>query len=252
MLPPYDRLRDRARQIAARFPPPDFYRVHQRAHRLSAIAFGNDEVVADLRRYLADRLEDDFGHGVKHAAKVCLDAGALMAIEAPGRGFDRDGVSDQIRLVQCAGLLHDIKRKQRDHAGRGADEARRILTSYPFSVAEIEDVAMAIRNHEAFKPVTPVNTVGGALVSDCLYDADKFRWGPDNFTDTLWEMVAFYRPTLREFLDHYPRGMATLEAIKPTFRTPCGKKYGPRFIDQGIAIGEELHAAIQAEFAQYL
>ena len=47
----------------------------------------------------------------------------------------------------------------------------------------------------------------------------------------------------------YPQGMEGLEKIKTTFRTPTGKKYGPRFIDLGLAIGEKLYAVIQSEFS---
>jgi hypothetical protein len=97
-----------------------------------------------------------------------------------------------------------------------------------------------------------VNTPEGGLVSDCLYDADKFRWGPDNFTDTLWAMAAFRQPTLRDFVNLYPAGMKNLARIKSTFRTPTGRKYGPAFIDLGIAVGEELYRVITTEFADHL
>jgi hypothetical protein len=145
-------------------------------------------------------------------------------------------------------LLHDIQRKQKNHAEQGASRARTVLAAYPLACDEIEDVCIAIRNHEAFKDTVSVNTREGALVSDCLYDADKFRWGPDNFTDTLWDMVAYTRPLLSDFLRHYPSGMESLARIKSTFRTAAGRIYGPGFIDLGIAIGEELYRVIRTEF----
>ena len=40
-----------------------------------------------------------------------------------------------------------------------------------------------------------------------------------------------------------------LARIKTSFRTATGRKYGPQFIDLGIAIGEELYRVITAEFA---
>ena len=95
-------------------------------------------------------------------------------------------------------------------------------------------------------------TPEGAMASDCLYDADKFRWGPDNFTDTLWDMISFYNPPLTKFMARYPRGMEGLEKIKATFRTPTGKKYGPQFIDLGQAIGQKLYEVIQAEFSDQI
>jgi len=88
------------------------------------------------------------------------------------------------------------------------------------------------------------------IISDCLYDADKFRWGPDNFTDTIWEMVSFLNPPLKTFIEHYPKGMKSLERIKQSFRTHAGQRYGPQFIDIGLAIGEELYRVIREEFDQ--
>ena len=46
--------------------------------------------------------------------------------------------------------------------------------------------------------------------------------------------------------------MESLVKIKSTFRTATGKKYGPQFIDLGLAIGQELYETIQSEFSQYL
>jgi hypothetical protein len=43
--------------------------------------------------------------------------------------------------------------------------------------------------------------------------------------------------------------MERLARIKTSFRTATGRKYGPEFIDLGIAIGEELYRVITAEFA---
>ncbi len=244
----YARLRDRARQIASRYPPADFYRDHAEAVDASRALFESDELVLNLRRSVCDRLEDDFGHGLLHAVKVALDAGALIHIEGRAAGYSGGYLARRICIAHCAGLLHDIQRKQNNHAEHGACRARELLAAYPLVAGEVEDICSAIRNHEAFKSTVSVNTRDGALVSDCLYDADKFRWGPDNFTDTLWAMTAFTRPALSDFLKHYPAGMASLARIKSTFRTAAGRAYGPGFIDLGIAIGEELYQAIRNEF----
>jgi len=244
----YARLRERARQIASRYPPPSFYRDHAGAVDASRSLFESDPLVRELREEVCVRLEDDFGHGLLHAVKVALDAGALIHIEGRAAGYSGGFLGRRICIAHCAGLLHDIQRKQDNHAEHGAGRARELLDAYPLAAAEIEDICIAIRNHEAFKGTVSVNTREGALVSDCLYDADKFRWGPDNFTDTLWAMIAFTRPPLSDFLKHYPAGMASLARIKSTFRTAAGRVYGPGFIDLGIAIGEELYQAIRNEF----
>jgi hypothetical protein len=181
-----------------------------------------------------------------------VDAGALMFIEGKSVGYTKNILERRLSIVQCAGLLHDIKRKKKDHSRHGADQARKILKNYPLKTNEIKDICRAIQNHEAFKENIHLETPEGTLVSACLYDADKFRWGPDNFTDTLWDMISFYNPSLDKFMSRYPQGMAGLEKIKSTFRTNTGKKYGPQFIDLGLAIGEKLYKVIRSEFSDYL
>jgi len=252
MQPIYTRLRERARQIVAGFPSPDFYRDHAQAHNTSRQYLRSDPILVELRQFVDDNLENDFGHGLLHAIKVTEDAGALMHIEGQMSGYARVKLKRRIIIVQCAGLLHDIKRKNKDHARLGADHARQVLQNYPLEQEEIEDICRAIQNHEAFKEVIHIDTPEGILVSDCLYDADKFRWGPDNFTHTLWDMISFYNPPLKKFMARYPEGMAGLEKIKTTFRTKTGKKYGPQFIDLGLTIGRKLHDVILSDFSEYL
>jgi hypothetical protein len=252
MQPIYARLRERARQIVAGFPPPDFYLDHAKALTFSKQHLTKDPLLSELRRFVDGHLENNFGHGLQHAIKVTEDAGALMYIEGQAAAYSRVKLSRRLSVVQCAGLLHDIERKKKDHAKLGARYAREILKNYPLKPDEIDDICRAIQNHEAFKAAIHIGTVEGMLVSDCLYDADKFRWGPDNFTHTLWDMISVYNPPLEKFMARYPEGMAGLERIKATFRSKTGKKYGPQFIDLGLAIGKQLHEVILAEFSEYL
>jgi len=197
-------------------------------------------------------MADSCGHGLDHARKVALDAGALMIIEAGAAGCDPPFARRRTLLVQAAGLLHDIRRKDRGHAEKGAADARRLLEGKPVSAEEAEDICMAIRNHEAFRDPVPIRSPEGRRLSDCLYDADKFRWGPDNFTDTVWEMLRCRNPSLAQFMAHYPAGMEGVGRIKDTFRTATGRRYGPQFIDIGMAIGAELQAVIHREFSRFL
>ena len=256
------RIREHARRIAFRSSLPDFYKDFAWATHKSGQIFETDALIAQLRGYVAGHLENDFGHGLKHSVKVTLDAGALMLIEQNNseslplkQGLEKKEAESRHRgviIVQCAGLLHDLKRKEKDHAIKGAEYARKILRDYPLSKNEVEVICLAIRNHEAFKEVLETDSSEGLLVSDCLYDADKFRWGPDNFTDTVWEMISFSQIPLSKFMALYPKGMESLARIKDTFRTRTGKKYGPQFIDIGLVIGEELYEVIKTEFAQFL
>ncbi len=248
----YARLREQARLIVSSFPSPDFYQDHSQAYEYSSRLFQADPEIRKLCRFVSENLDDDFGHGLQHAIKVTIDAGALMNIEGQAAGYSESMLERRTQIVQSAGLLHDTKRKKKDHSKHGADYARAVLENYSLSYDEIEDVCRAIQNHEAFKINVTIDTPEGALISDCLYDADKFRWGPDNFTDTLWDMVSFLNPPLSKFMARYPQGMESLEKIKTTFRTETGKQYGPQFLDLGLAIGQKIHDVILSDFSEYL
>ena len=54
-------------------------------------------------------------------------------------------------MAIIAGLLHDIKRREDDHAVRGSIESERILTRIGLGLRERQYIADAIRNHEAFQ-----------------------------------------------------------------------------------------------------
>ena len=248
----YAPIRKRALQIVSRYPSPDFYQDHFLSNELSRQYFETNPSTVQLRAFVAKKLKDDFGHGLDHAVKVAVDAGALMIIENKLFGASNEVITRRVIIVQCAALLHDIKRKQENHAVRGAAYARNVLKTYPFDPDEIEDICLAIRNHEAFKNTVKSDTLQGSLVSNCLYDADKFRWGPDNFIDTVWTMASFLKIPVVKFMELYPGGMKTVAKIRHTFRTDTGKKYGPQFIDIGLAIGKELFDVINRDFAHLL
>ncbi|MDM8535537.1 HD domain-containing protein [Desulfobacterales bacterium HSG17] len=245
----YIRIREYARQIASRFSSPVFYNNFKNANTFSNNFFKTDSTVRQLREFVLSHLENDFGHGLEHAVKVSLDAGTLVFIECTCLGYSHQDIRRMVCIAQCAGLLHDIKRKEKNHAEAGAEYADKLLKSYPFTQFEIQDICNAIRNHEAFKEILTIDNPQGILLSDCLYDADKFRWGPDNFTDTVWDMVMFSQTPVKEFIKRYPEGIKTLARIKNTFRSNTGKKYGPQFIDIGLTIGEELYQIILDEFS---
>ncbi len=252
MGPVYAILRDKARKIADRLPTAEFYRVHALEIERARQTLQGRGLLEDIRSLVHKTIEDDFGHGLIHAHKVALDAGALMLIECERMGIDAPVAERNLILVQAAGLLHDMRRKERHHAKAGAVYAREVLAGFDLVPQEIKIICYAIRNHEAFQRIQPPPTPEAALMSDCLYDADKFRWGPDNFTDTLWDMVTFYNPPLSVFVERYPSGMRKLEEIKTTFRSDTGKRYGPQMIDFGVLIGRELMNIIRTEFTHLL
>jgi len=250
----YIKIQEKAVKIAAQYPEADFYRDFADQSDYSLDFFSTDPVVCELYAYVTENIEDDFGHGLEHVRKVAFDAGTLALIEGgQGNGNIPGGaLRHRLRLAQCAGLLHDIRRKHKHHAHEGAVFSKKVLAGYPFSDADRMDICLAIENHEAFGETRRCRNAAGALLSDCLYDADKFRWGTENFTHTVWAMVAYDNIPINKFMELYPKGVAFLEKIKTTFRTPTGQKYGPQFIDLGLGVGRDIYRFIQSEFPEHL
>lgn len=187
----YRTLKNHTHQIAAAYPDPVFYRRHSRENDYSTDFFNNNRLILSIRTFVTGPLSENLGHGFEHAAKVTVDAGTLLLIEGKLAGYSKFHLDRQLLLVQSAGLLHDISRTEKNHAQKGAVKAREYLLDYPFTDRELDDICTAIHNHEAFKDTVSPPTRMGTLISDCLYDADKFRWSADNLSHTLWDMLHF-------------------------------------------------------------
>ena len=235
-----DEARILAGKVASRYPTPRFYAEKGEELDLSRKVYDLDETVNRFRRHLV-KLGNDFGHGINHSELVAIDSGAIVAAEMTD---NKDAIFEWIACTQTAGLLHDIKRKEKDHAKKSADEAKKLLKDVPIKERYRSIIVYAIRNHEAFKEEIPTNDDMGRLISDALYDADKFRWGPDNFTTTLWDMLGYAKINIELFLTGYKKGIDGIKRIKETFRTKTGKEYGPEFIDLGLKIGDEIYKEI--------
>lgn len=244
----YQQLKNRTRQIAAGHPAPDFYRKFSSETGFALSFLNKNFSLLSIRDLVIGQLNENLGHGFEHAEKVAVDAGALILIEGHAAGYSKFFLDRLLFLVEAAALLHDICRVEEDHARKGAQRAREHLAGYPLTDVELEQICRAIHNHEAFKETLPLPEPAGRLISDCLYDADKFRWGTDNFSYTLWDMLTFSKVPVSHFVARFPDGMNTLKKIRGTFRTRTGKIYGPRFVDIGLAIGDELYKAMETEF----
>ncbi len=241
----YQKLKDTAMAMAKTLPQPAFYGEHARAIRNADETLKADKLIGKCRAYL-DESQLECAHGVFHCEAVARDAGALILIEAENRGIVEENVPRLFIAALIAGLLHDIKRKEKDHALLGSIEAGRILSSLGMDCKRRVYITDAIKNHEAFKEVQYPDDDAGRLVSDALYDADKFRWGPENFTTTLWLMVEAHNTPPGALYETFREKMKGVEKIKETFRTETGKRYGPEFIDQGIRIGNVLYDELSA------
>lgn len=226
-----------AQQVGGQAETPRFYRENEAAVRLSQAVYDTDDMVGWCRKYLSCQT-DDFGHGLSHSERVALDAGTIVAVE---RRDDDPLTRDAVALVQVAGLLHDIRRKEPNHAEISARVADDILEHNGMGADRRAMITGAIRNHEAFREETPITDATARLISDSLYDADKFRWGPDNFVVTLWDMLEYSHIDIERMLTGYHTSIGGIRRVRETFRTQTGRRYGPEFIDIGLAVGEEIY-----------
>ncbi|TYT74533.1 HD domain-containing protein [Desulfobotulus mexicanus] len=248
----YD-IREMARAIVHGAPTPAFYSECAFFLEKSCIFFEKDAKVAGIRDKVMLLLAEDWGHGMGHSRKVAVEAGALIFMEGMAAGFREEACLDHLmRLAQCAGLLHDICRKEKNHAEKGAVVAGFILEEEGFSSKDVEAVCEAIRRHEAFRhyPEAEALSLNTDLLVNCLYDADKFRWGPDNFTHTVWDMLASARVPVSAFLKGYPQGIAGIARIRETFRSHSGRRFGPEFIDIGMGIAARVYVAILERYGR--
>jgi len=238
----YRQAKEMAERFAAEAGVPLFYREGEEAVGMSRRLLSSDSMAREAVRIISGQ-EDPLGHGLLHVQKVAVDAGAIVLLEG-ARMWNESGLKRVTLLVHLAGILHDIRRTERQHAQRGAEEAERILGGFALQAAERQAITQAIRNHEAFQPHEELDDPAARLISNALYDADKFRWGPDNFTETLWAMLLPRRISLQVLLPRFLPGLESLQRIRETFRTQTGRCYGPDFIDRGLIIGERLYTAL--------
>ncbi len=241
----YQKLKGRAVALAQTLPAPAFYGEHAEAIRNADDTLKADKLIGKCRTYLHES-QLECAHGVGHCEAVARDAGALVLIEAAGKGIVSENADRLFIAAEIAGLLHDIKRREKDHALLGSIEAGKILDAMGLDKRYRTYITEAIKNHEAFKEVSDPGDDAGRLVSDALYDADKFRWGPENFTTTLWLMVEAQNTPPETLYETFREKMRGVEKIKNTFRTDTGKRYGPEFIDQGIRIGNAVYGEFTA------
>jgi hypothetical protein len=248
----YEEMMANARVIAASFPQPRFYNNCREPLNLSRSLFDQDAQIMRCRSLVLSQVKDDLGHGIAHSEKVALEAGALAYIEGEGLSLEESARREACLLAQMSGLLHDLRRGEKDHAKASALAASNMLEEWSISPKKGECIQQAIANHEAFVEPRRIDSPIGQMISDALYDADKFRWGPDNFTHTLWQMLRSSRARIAPLIRRFPEGIEGISWIKKTFRTGTGKIYGPEFIELGLKIGEKIYEFLQERFYEEL
>ncbi|GLI36288.1 hypothetical protein [Desulforhabdus amnigena] len=244
------RLQLEAQRIASRHPIPEFYVRFRTPLAIARKLYFSDPMVRLLREVLEPVFTDDFGHGLFHSSRVGIDSAALLFIELETTPMEQSRVTRLMVLGLLAGLLHDIRRNEENHAEAGAEEAERVLRDMPLDEDEVRCICLAIKNHEAFTETVQSRRPWFQLVSDCLYDADKFRWGPDTFTHTLWHMAHYNHLTPQELIGKFPWGIEGLFRIQKTFRTSIGRDFGPQIIDTGLEIGKEIYRYLLKHFGE--
>ena len=245
----YAILKERAFASARKIGTPAFYIHHKNELHTSLSSYAASSLVRTCKAHL-DESTLHPAHGIAHCEKVATEAGAILRIEGNALGLDASRINDLMLCAQIAGLLHDIKRTESDHAVAGSREAAAILKNFSLAEQSKAYIIAAIRNHEAFREVLESEDESARLVSDSLYDADKFRWGPDNFTVTLWLMIESNGVSLETFSQSFPEKLEGIKLIKKTFRTKTGQKYGPEFIDKGILIGNEIYREMRSSISR--
>lgn len=124
----------------------------------------SDRSLAHLLAVAADRLDDDPGHDLEHALRVCfwtirLGGGALVPADAI-----------------AAGLFHDLVNLPKTHpdrhlaSERSAEAAEPILREVGFDEGAIQTIAEAITDHSYSRGATPRSLLGRAL-----QDADRLE-----------------------------------------------------------------------------
>ncbi len=248
----YDEMMSSSRRIAASFPDPHFYESCASQLADSHSIYQQAPLVGRCRKVIARDLARNPSHGLEHAEKVAVEAGALVLAEGARIGLEGSDANEIAALAQVAGLLHDMRRGDEDHAASGAIAAGSLLDNLGVPGKDRHYVVQAIANHEAFVEPPIIVSAIGKLVSDALYDADKFRWGPDNFTVTLWEMLRFARASVVAVIPRFPEGMEGIARIKGTFRSHTGRVFGPEFVDLGLSIGNKIYEFLRERFAEDL
>ncbi|RME62925.1 MAG: hypothetical protein D6778_10395, partial [Nitrospirae bacterium] len=186
----YRKLKEEAEKLRANIPEPSFYKLYRVELDKSLTALTTSDILRHCINHL-NITQEGLGHGFEHSRAVAIEAGALVLIEAKNYGVPEREKQKLVLLAHIAGLLHDIKRGQKNHAVLASQEVPKHLDCLDLNPDEIEYIRVDIRNHEAFHDTVPPPDNRGKLLSDCLYDADKFRWGPDNFTTTIWQMLEY-------------------------------------------------------------
>lgn len=237
MDPRIPELKRRAKELAACRPQPAFLMECAEEIGHASALFFDHPMMLRLQSDALGFLNESCGLGVEHGKRVAIDAAALALAEPSG--FATEERRRLALLAQMAGLLHDALRHEDDHADKGADLCLRLLRGYALEPEERLWIAQAVALHEVALPLAGEGPEAARLIHGAVHDADCFRFGPDIFTATLWELCECDEWPLERIAAKYPEGCRRAEACRGRFRTELGRKYGPAMLDEGQALARE-------------
>ncbi len=240
-------LKRRAKDLAASRPVSAFARDLAEELEHSREFFFDNPMVLRLQSDALGYLDEPCGIGVEHAKKVAVDAAAIVLAEPSG--LDQEQRRRLAVLAQLAGLLHDSLRHEDEHAERSADLCLRVLRGYPLSDEERHWIAQAVAAHESPKAPPLQGPESAILLAGALYDADKFRFGPDIFATTLWELCECDEWSLEQIAERFSEGPRLAREFAGTFRTHEGRRYGPQLLAEGLILAEEFSRMLDSSLA---
>jgi len=241
-------LKRRARELAAGQPQSAFALDCAEELGHASTLFFEHPLMQRLQGDALGFLNEPCGLGVEHGKRVAIDAAALVLAEPTG--LDPEARRRLALLAEMAGLLHDAMRFEDNHAEKGADLCLRILRSYHLDPEEIVWIAQAVALHETALPLVLNGPETARLLSGVLHDADCFRFGPDIFAATVWELCDCDEWTLEDIARAFPEGPKRAASLTKSFRTEQGRRYGPALIDEGLSLAQEYTRLFEQELAQ--
>ncbi|EPR34910.1 hypothetical protein dsat_2273 [Alkalidesulfovibrio alkalitolerans DSM 16529] len=231
---PLKRFRDDACRLAQSLPRPGFATSFAREIEAARMAFFEETLIGRLRDEALSFLYDDFGFGIEHSKAVAVDAAAIVLAETSF--WTREDSRRMALLAILAGLLHDATRLDEDGEAKAAELSRSILAQYPLTDEERDIIARAIRDHEIRDGYIPPCDPRAALLSAALYDADKFRYGPDIYVTSLWEFCDYEDMPTPHALKCLSAAENRLPELSGTFRSRPGRSFGEEHLECGARL----------------
>ena len=228
---PLKRFRDDACRLAQTLPRPRFATSFAREIEAARMAFFYETLISRLRDEALTFLYDDFGFGIEHSKAVAVDAAAIVLAETSA--WLREDSRRMALLALLAGILHDATRLDEDGEAKAGELSRSILAHYPLTDGERDMVAWAIRDHEIREGYAPPHDPRAALLSAALYDADKFRYGPDIYVTSLWEFCDYEDMPAQYAVNCLEAAERRLPDLAGTFRSRPGRAFGEEYLECG-------------------